>query len=183
MLKKIIGKVIEINKENITLSVNDVGFEIYVSNPNSFNIDNVYNLYVFDYLTENSLILFGFNEIEELKFFKFIISLEGYGPKKTLNIFRNIDINELKRLIVTKDTQSLRKIPGIGKNADIFISKLYSKVESTCLIDDKNRNVYDTLTNLGYDSKNIKNIILSLPNSLNEEEMIKLSIQKLKRNL
>lgn len=68
MLKKIIGKVIEINKENITLSVNDVGFEIYVSNPNSFNIDNVYNLYVFDYLTENSLILFGFNEIEELKF-------------------------------------------------------------------------------------------------------------------
>ncbi len=182
MFKKIIGKVIEINKENITLSVNDVGFEIFVSNPNNFAIDKAYNLYVFDYLTENSLILFGFNEIDELKFFKFIISLEGYGPKKTLNIFKNISVNDLKRLIITKDIPSLRKIPGIGKNADIFISKLYSKVESTCLFDDKNKNVYDTLIKLGYESKNIKNIILSLSNSLNEEEMIKLSIQKLKRN-
>ena len=182
MLRKINGKVIEINKDNITLLVNDIGFEIYVSNPNYFKINEVYYLYVFDYLTENSIILFGFNEIDELIFFKFIISLEGYGPKKTLNIFKNIEVNELKRLIILKDTSTLRKIPGIGKNSDIFISKLYSKVESTCLIDDKNKNVYDTLINLGFDSKNIKNMILSLPSSLNEEEMIKLSIQKLKRS-
>ncbi len=182
MLKKLKGKVIEIYKENLIFSVNDVGFEIFVSNPTDFEIEKYYDLYVFDYLTENSIILFGFIELSELNFFKFIISLDGYGPKKTLNIFRNINVNELKKLIILKDITSLKKIPGIGKNADFFITKLYSKIESTCLFDSKNKNVYDSLINIGYDSKNIKKFLVNAPFSLNEEEMIKLAIQELKRS-
>ncbi len=182
MLKKLNGKVIEINNNFIIFDVNNLGFEVFVSNPKFYILNQNYEIYVYDYLNENNISLFGFNNYTEYEYFLLIISLNGYGPKKALNILKNIDPLNFKDLILKKDIDSLRKISGISSNAEIFVSKLYPKFSKKYLNDKVIKNTYETLIKLGYSDNNIKKILLENTCINNEKELIEFSIKRLNKN-
>ena len=180
MLKKLKGKIIEIKNNYIVLDVHDLGFELNVSNPKFYKINQIYDLYIYDYLSENNIILFGFSTYDDYEFFNLIISLDGYGPKKSLNILKNISFNDFKKLVISKNVNELRKICGISTNAEFFISKLFNKISKSFFNNKNIKNTYDTLLNLGYKDEQIKNILINCDLSLTEEELIKFCIKGLK---
>ena len=69
MYEYIKGKVTDIQSGYIVLENNGIGYLIYTANPYSFNIDEEYKLYVYQYIREDENTLYGFKSYEEKDLF------------------------------------------------------------------------------------------------------------------
>src|SRR5207248_751585 len=71
-------------------------------------------LHTYTYVREDALALFGFLSVEELAFFKLLLSVKGIGPKAGLAIIGRGELRILKRAILQEDAALLATVPGIG---------------------------------------------------------------------
>lgn len=86
-------------------------------------------LYTYMHVTENSLDLFGFADNAELASFRQLISVSGVGPKVALSILSDITPSKLALCIVSGDSKTLTKSPGVGsKTAQRIVLELKDKV-------------------------------------------------------
>jgi len=75
--------------------------------------------------------LYGFEELEEKKFFELLISVKGIGPKGALNILGLGSMDEIQNAIGRGDVKYLTQVSGLGKRtAERLCVELKSKVES-----------------------------------------------------
>jgi holliday junction DNA helicase RuvA len=87
-------------------------------------------LYTYTYVREDALGLFGFLTLDELTFFKLLLSVKGIGPKAGLAILSRAEIGILKRAILKEDAALLATIPGIGpKTAARVVLELKGKLK------------------------------------------------------
>ena len=86
MYSYIIGKVSEINSNNIVLECNNIGYLIYVANPFSYSVGEEYKVYVYNKISEDEYSLYGFKTKEEYELFLKLISVKGLGAKLALPI-------------------------------------------------------------------------------------------------
>jgi len=68
MIKKLTGKVIEKEESAVIIDVNGIGFEVFCSGSESFEIGQIYSFYIFEDRKEDELNLFGFINRETLDF-------------------------------------------------------------------------------------------------------------------
>jgi len=66
---------------------------------------------------EDDIRLFGFISRSDRDLFDLLTSISGIGPKTALSIIGHMPINDLHTAIETANTQTLCKIPGIGKKS------------------------------------------------------------------
>ena len=86
-------------------------------------------LYTYLHVTENSLDLFGFADNAELASFKQLISVSGVGPKVALSILSDVTPSKLALCIVSDDSKTLTKSPGVGsKLAQRIVLELKDRV-------------------------------------------------------
>src|SRR5205807_8154567 len=79
---------------------------------------------------EDALALFGFLSVEELTFFKLLLSVKGIGPKAGLAIISRGELRILKRAILQEDAALLATVPGIGaKTAARVVLELKGKLK------------------------------------------------------
>ena len=66
---------------------NQIGYRVFVTNHvlEAVNFDQEISLYIFTYVREDALELYGFSTMEELGFFEKLISISGVGPKSALD--------------------------------------------------------------------------------------------------
>ncbi len=108
-----------------------LGYEVFVPMIDlqqlPFNGNKVL-LYTHLQVKEDGIALFGFLSEEKLQVFKLLITVSGIGPKGALSILSGISLDDLRFAILSEDTKTISKIPGIGaKTAGKLILELKDK--------------------------------------------------------
>ena len=89
-------------------------------------------LKVYTYLSvrEDAMWLYGFLTRDDLSFFKQLIQVNGIGPKGALGILSVMSVDDLRFAILSSDTKTIAKCPGIGpKTAQRIIIDLKDKID------------------------------------------------------
>lgn len=175
MYSYIIGKIVDISSNNITLDNNGIGYLINTPNPYAFKENEECKVYLYQQIREDEHTLFGFKTLSEKELFLKLISVKGLGPKMALPIIAMGSISGIADAINRENLLYLKKFPKIGdKLAKQMVLDLKGKLEITGeVIETSADEVYEALIALGYKEKDIKNIIGRVNKENSVEEQIK----------
>ena len=188
MISFIRGKKIHIDPAKIILEVNGIGYDINISLRTFSKLKDESEVFVYTHLNvkEDSHTLYGFNSESERNTFLSLLSINGVGPSTAIMILSSLSANELKKAIISSDTNKIKSVKGIGlKTAERIILELKDKVtfddiDQNKFYDDIDNTIKDealsALSSLGI-SKNIVekhiNDILDRNNDISLEDLIK----------
>ena len=83
---------------------------------------------------EDALMLFGFGELAERRFFELLITVSGIGPKVALAVLSGLKPGALARAIRDENVAALVSIPGVGrKTAERMVVELRDKLDVLAL--------------------------------------------------
>ena len=180
------GKVIAIEEDKIALDVHNVTYEISISHPSDFALNQEASLFIHEINSEDDHYLIGFTLKEEKQAFLDLISVKGIGPKTALNALKVVSPSNLVNAIETNNISFLKKIPGIGpKAASQIILDLHGKL-ITSSEKTKKTNRYEevkvALKSLGFKSKEIDDALASIDdNKASDEEVLRLALKRLRK--
>lgn len=112
------GKLIAKSPPQLLLDVQGVGYEVEAPMTTFYNLPAVgeeIRLHTHLVVREDAHILFGFSSETDRVMFRTLIKVNGVGPKLALTILSGQSAEEFHRCIHDNDTQSLVRLPGIGK--------------------------------------------------------------------
>ncbi len=72
------------------------------------------SLWIYTYVREDAIRLFGFRSYEDRQAFETLLSLSGVGPKVALAILSTLTVNALDRAVSQDDGKILESVPGVG---------------------------------------------------------------------
>lgn len=176
MYNYIIGKVTDQESNLIVLENNEIGYQIFVANPYSFELDKKYKVYTYTHIREEEQTLYGFKTKEEKDLFLRLINVKGLGPKMALPMLATGSVEGIIDAIERENILYLTKFPKIGqKVAHQIILDLKGKLalETKTNTLDNFEELISVLTNLGYKNADIKRILPKINNDLSIEEQIK----------
>lgn len=182
MYNYIYGKITDVDSTYIVVEAMGIGYQIYTPNPYSFSLDEIYKVYVYQYIREDENSLYGFKTKEEKEMFLKLISVKGLGPKMTLPMLATGSISGIMDAIERENILYLKKFPKIGdKVAKQIILDLKGKVNISSDNTPVNNNLelIEALTGLGYKEKEIKSIVLKIDSNLTLEQQIKEALKLL----
>lgn len=155
---------------------------------------------VFTYLVvrEDAMDLYGFATLAELDAFKLLISVSGVGPKAAVAVLSELSPDRLAICIASGDSKSITKAQGVGKKiAERIVLELKEKMGAVAT--GSTANVVDSLSGvgeasntaeavealvaLGYSQSDASVVIGGMDKSLSVDEMIRLGLKQLARNL
>ncbi len=176
------GMVKLINNNHIVLENNDIGYNIFVSNPYSYKIDKSYIIYIYNYLREDENTLYGFKTIEEKDLFLKLINVKGLGPKTAIPMFATGSVSGIIDAIDRENLLYLTKFPKIGdKLARQIILDLKGKLTLGIKSKIENDEIVEVLTGLGYKLSDIKKVLPKIDQELNIENQIKEALKLMLR--
>lgn len=182
MYEYIKGVITSIENNYVCLENNGIGYLIYTANPYELKENEEYKLYIYQYIKEDEMTLYGFKNKEEKDLFLRLISVKGLGCKMALPMFASGSVSSVIDAIEREDILYLKKFPKIGeKVARQIILDLKGKLVAT-LSDSRKTNVelVETLKSLGYKQADITKIMPNIKtNSLEEQvkEALKLLLK------
>jgi len=176
MYEYIKGKITNQESNYIVLDNNGIGYLIYVANPYYYELEKEYIIYIYQYVREDELTLYGFKNIDEKKLFLKLIDVKGVGCKMALPMFATGSIDGITDAIERENILYLKKFPKIGeKVAKQIILDLKGKLNTT-VIGRKDSNfdeLVEVLKGLGYKLPDINKILPSIKSDLSIEEQVK----------
>ena len=176
MFNYIKGKITDVTGTYIVLENNNIGYEINVSNPFQFQLENEYTVYLYEKISEDENTLYGFKNKEEKELFLKLISVKGVGPKMALPILATGSVAGIIDAIDRENILYLKKFPKIGdKVARQMILDLKGKIAKpdVNMTDNSLNDLIDVLTSLGYKQPDIKRV---LP-QINSEEPVEKQVK------
>ena len=200
------------SKKGVVINVAGVGYEVQLLSKQIVIIDNekIKEFWIHQVNRDDSINLYGFNEVSQRDLFRKIISVNGIGPQIGMALLEDLEVGQLVDAIEENDIDLLTKSQGIGKRiAERLVIELKNKLEqftdlTEINIDNKkanNSNIFfkyleeikSILNSLGYMDNEIKNAIKILEtkekettlliNSLSEEARTDLMDKHLKEIL
>ena len=183
MYRYIIGIVTEQDSNNITLECNNVGYQVFVSNPYSYELNSEYKVYLYNHIREDENSLYGFKTKEELELFLKLINVKGLGPKMANGFFATGSVKGIVDAINRENILYLKKFPKIGeKVAKQIILDLKGKINiSGDITQNDTLEVFEVLQGLGYKTSEINKVIKNVDPSLNVEMQVKEALKLLLR--
>ncbi len=175
------GYVKDIESDYIVLDNNGIGYLIYTASPYSFDMDKEYTVYLYQYVREDEITLYGFKTIDEKKLFLKLISVKGVGCKMALPMLATGSPSGIIDAIERENILYLKKFPKIGdKVARQIILDLKGKLaksdDSSNLVNDE---LIEALKSLGYKNSDINKVIKNVDSSLDIEVQIKEALKLL----
>lgn len=125
------GKVIKKYKERLILDVNNIGFDINMSETDLAKIDEgqIVQLFAYTDIKEGYIGIFGFLSEESQSVFEKLKKVSGIGSKTALAVLSYMSPSEVCLAIANEDSAVISKIPGIGaKTAARIILELKDKI-------------------------------------------------------
>ncbi len=186
MIAYIKGKIIYKNNRFVILENNSIGYQIFATESvlNSIKEDTVFEFYIHQHVKEDLLDLYGFANMDELEFFKHLISISGVGPRSALAVLSIAKLNDIKQAIFKGDPTLLKKVSGIGqKTAERIVVELKNKIAALASADGQINSgigdeVIDALEALGYKPYAIRQAISELPSDIETvQEKIKATLK------
>lgn len=177
------GVITKITPKNITIENNGIGYLLIVSNPYNFSLNQEYQVFVYQYVREDTLDLYGFMSEDEKDLFLKLISVSGIGPKSALSILASGTVKEIVHAIESRNDAYLRKFPGIGaKASQQIILDLQGKinlVEEISFTNTKLEDVEQALLALGYNKKEVSKVLPKLDANQEVGILVKQALQAL----
>lgn len=182
MYEYIKGKITATEANYIVLENNGIGYSIFISNPSFFKIGVEYTLYIYQYVREDEISLYGFSTTNEKQLFLKLIDVKGLGCKMALPLLSSSSQNIIDA-IEKEDINYLKKFPKIGdKVARQIILDLKGKLV-VCNANDSSLTdcdeLVDTLKSLGYKTVDIKNVLPNIKKDISLEKQIKEALRLL----
>jgi holliday junction DNA helicase RuvA len=176
MIAKVRGNIIEKNPSSVIVETSGVGFEVFISGRTFEKIPekgNIVELDIYTYVREDGISLIGFLNKDEKEIFLKLLSVSGISVKIALSALTIYSFKELKKMIIDKNTDMVRRIPGIGKKlAERLILELKDKFDEEEMADfisaggipgdDKIMEVRQALKTLGYNGMEINRALLKM---------------------
>ena len=190
------GNIVEISPTHVVLDCNGIGYFLHISLYTYTQFDKKQSrtdmFYTYLSIKEDSHTLYGFLDKKERECFILLLSVSGVGASTARMILSSLNPDELEKVIVSEDVNSLKSVKGIGlKSAQRIIIDLKDKISvNTSLTSDdissnksvvKQETLY-ALEKLGFPIKKttkiVDTIIYENPN-LSVEEVIKMALKNL----
>lgn len=195
MIARLNGKLIEKLPTKAIIDISGVGFEVLISSRTYEKlpaIGNVTSLNIYTHIREDEIRLIGFDSEEEKDLFLKLISVSGISVKIALSSFSIYSVDELTRIILSKDVDLIRRIPGVGKKlAERMIVELKDKLEESefdnlktagTFENEKISEVRQALKALGYNVREIDKVIEKINvedlKNMRTEEILKLALKE-----
>ena len=174
MYDYICGNVSIIESTYIVVDNNGIGYKIYTPNPYIFKENENVKIFVYQYVREDEISLYGFKYLEEKNMFLKLIDVKGLGCKMALPMLGSGSINGLVDAIERENILYLKKFPKIGdKVARQIILDLKGKLVMTKEDKKVNEELEEALKGLGYKSSDINRVIKDVDDSKSIGDQIK----------
>ena len=132
MISYVRGEVLYCTDSAVVVDVGSVGMEVNVTSQTLSAMEMAtgpVEFYTYLHVKEDALTLYGFNSRNELKLFKMLITVSGIGPKSALGILSQISASDLIAAIISEDSATIAKTPGVGaKSAGKIVLELKDKL-------------------------------------------------------
>ena len=142
---------------------------------------------------ENMVDLFGFFDLEERKFFFFLICVSGVGPSFALSILSIMSPSQLSACILAGDSKTLTSCKGVGiKTANRIILELKDKIGNMfeknpqgeqkaldCEILNNFDEAIGALVSLGYSKNEASCAVGGLSREMNSSQLVKAALKVL----
>jgi len=167
MIASIEGKITQKTDRYLVVDVGGVGYKIHTTpgNISGSKTGGMVSLNTHLAVRENSMDLYGFKEMEELRFFELLIGISGIGPKGALGILTVVDVKTLTTAVSSGDTSYLTKVSGIGKkNAEKIVLELKDKIigmdggDGQSMLNEEGE-ALEALKSLGYKHNDARDIL------------------------
>jgi Holliday junction DNA helicase RuvA len=170
MIAKLKGKIEYLKDNYAVVTVNDVGYKVYLSAYTFGKVAGIeqVDLFIHTYVREDTLALYGFLTPEELEMFEQLISISGIGPKAGLGILSIATPKTIKTAILNEDPSILTRVSGIGKKtAERVILELKNKVADISTGDKEEATIdvdaIEALITMGYTNSEAREALKSVP--------------------
>ncbi len=175
----------------LVLDVGGVGYRVTVpaSWPGAEPGSQVF-LHVHTHVRDDAIVLFGFPEREQRRFFELLIGLPGVGPSLALAILSVHSPASLRRLALAEDLEALCLVPGVGrKTAARLLVELRSRFDADDLhvpsrpAGDPSvlAEVRQALGGLGYGPEEVRAALSCVPAEGPAEELLRAALRQLAR--
>ncbi len=173
MYSYIKGIVTQIESDHIVIENGKIGYLIYTPNPYSFEENTEYKIYLYQYVKEDEISLYGFKKKEEKDLFLRLISVKGLGCKMAIPIIAASSPAGIIDAIERENILYLKKFPKIGdKVARQIILDLKGKLVSKETPNKNQDELIEALKALGYKNNDIVKVIKQIkPKDTLEEEI------------
>src|SRR5699024_10348220 len=111
------GMLTEIHPNHIIVESYGIGYLIIVPNPYRFekDLNNEKKIFLEQVVREDSLTLYGFNDLNEDEICQSLVEVAGIGPRSSRAILATSTAGEVVRGSENEDEQYLQSFPGTGK--------------------------------------------------------------------
>jgi len=187
MISYLKGKIIYKGKEAIILNTNGIGFKVFLAPKILEKIPNVgeeFEVFCVLYIRKEKLELYGQLNEQGLETFKILDKVSGIGPKIALALSSLGSLEEIKRIIESRDKKFLKETRGIGnKKRQMIILELTGKIREiktdAPIAQDE---AFQSLVNLGFAKQDVKHALSKLsPDIKDPEQRIKQALQLLSK--
>jgi len=195
MYEYIEGKVTVKKIDYVAIDINGVAYKLYISLKTYEKIEKeVEKLYVYTYVREDILKLYGFYSEDERTLFEIMLNANGVGPKIAVAILSAYSVSELRDIIMDENEKLLSKVPGIGvKKAQKLILDIKDKI-SKLSIENREENLMGiqseieldimlAMESLGYGAKDLEKFVSKeeMKSYTSKEEAIKEILKKIRK--
>ena len=177
------GKVAHFDGDTIIVDVRDVGYQVYVSHLEDYEIGEEVYLYTHEVVREDDQYLVGFKSLEEKSVFLALIKVKGLGPKSAIGALSETTPQQVINAIASNNVAYLKKLPGIGAKAAAQII-LDLKGELTGSKGDPGvyEEVYDALKELGFKGAAIDRVLATINEpDAKPEDVLRIALSKLRK--
>lgn len=186
MIAYLKGNVLKKIEKGIILDTGNVGYLVHppAALLESLKESQSVELFIYSNIREDAFDLYGFENYNQLTFFKTLLSVSGIGPKTSLEIM-NGDVQKIKLAILNEDHNYIKKVPGIGeKTAKRMILELKSKIEMEDISglgnssnkspssSDPHPDATEALLRLGYQRQQVTKTLRNMPTEIIEAEEV-----------
>ena len=125
------GTIEDVAGDRVVIENGGIGYNVFVPASIVAELSRIgmeVKLYTYLSVKEDAMNLFGFLTKADLELFKMLITVNGIGPKGALGILGAMSADDLRFAIMSGDTKSISKAPGIGpKTAGKLVLELKDK--------------------------------------------------------
>ncbi len=201
MISSLRGKLIYSEKDYIIVECGGVGFKCNVSLNTVGRLPKTNSdifIYTFMSVKEDAIDLYGFFSLEEIECFKLLLGVSGVGPKMGIALLSEFTADRILLLIASGDSKSLTAASGVGnKLAQRIVLELKDKVGTSFTVGGSaeiaavgnatvmtnTKEAVSALVALGFSQSDAALAVGKFDQSLSTEELIKLSLKELSRQV
>jgi Holliday junction DNA helicase RuvA len=181
MISYLKGTILEKGLTYIILENGGIGYKVFVT-PDVLQmpIGATAVFFIYHKVSDDGQSLFGLPDFATLQFFELLITVSGVGPKVALAILSSAKVDAVRQAIANQDAAVFTRIAGVGlKTAEKIIVELKSKVGPGSGQGGSASEVFDALLALGYNQREVREVVNKIDNAKSQGEQLKQALQML----